>query len=128
MSTFQLQSPLRDTKQINNLSAPTGGVDAGEFRTVNNVNGFVLVTTDPYGSTDLSLESNRQYVLITEAPLVLAEKNAGAINAGVSVFYNSSTKKVTTSSTGNTYVGYAVESVGSAATQVRIAFNGSDRT
>ena len=127
MSTFQLLSPIRETKQIV-LDAPTGGVDAGEFKTSNNVNGFVLVTTDPYGVNDLSIESNRQYVLITDAALVLAEKSAGAINAGASVYYNSGTKKITASSTGNTYVGYAAESVGSAATQIKIVFVGSDRT
>lgn len=127
MSTFQLQSPLRNTTQII-ANVPTGGVNAGEFITLNNVNGFALTTVDPYAVSDLSIESARNYTLITEAEMVLAEKSAGVINAGQNVFYNTSTAKVSTSSTGNTFVGYALESVGSSATQVRIKFVGQDRT
>jgi len=127
MSTFELQSPLRDTDQML-LTVPTGGVDAGEFKTVNNVNGFALTTVDPYGVSDLSVESNRTYTLITDASMVRAQKAAGAINAGQDVYYVASSKKISTSSTGNTHVGYAIESVGSAETSVLIKFTGKDRT
>ena len=123
---FDLQSPIATSISMN-IDVPTGGVDAGEFITRNDVSGFVLVTTDPYGVDDESIESNPQYALITKAEKVRALKAAGAINEGEYVFYDSGDGKINTSPTGNTYCGYALESVASAATSIMICFIGDNR-
>ena len=122
---FDLQSPILTAKAMQ-IDVPTGGVDAGEFITRNNNRGFVLVTTDPYGSGEESIEANPKYTLVTNAEAVRALKSAGAINEGQNVFYDAVAGKVTAAPTGNTYCGYAIESVASGATSVLICFIGDD--
>lgn len=123
---FDLQSPIA-TAVTMEIDVPTGGVDAGEFITRNDVSGFPLVTTDPYGAEDESIESNPKYTLITRAEKVRALKAAGAINEGEYVYYDSGDGKINAAPTGNTYCGYALESVASAATSIMICFIGDNR-
>ena len=120
---FKLRSPLYNTAQMF-LTVPTGGYDKGEAVTVNNVVGFTLNAEEPLGSTELSIEGTQQVTLVTQAEMVVAPKAAGAINQGEKVYLDG--QSVTTAPTGNTYVGYALESVLSAATEVLIYFNGGD--
>lgn len=123
---FNLSSPILLTTQML-IDVPTGGVEAGEFIIRNNTRGFALADADPYDALDnVSIESNPKYTLIVRAPEVIAQKAAGAINEGQTLFFNVSTRKVTTASTGNQYVGRALESVGSAATEIRMTFIGDE--
>jgi len=125
MAVFDLQSPLRETAQIF-VPAPTGGYNKGDAVVQNDVIGFALNDADPLGAGDESLESQVLVTVITEALLVRALKVTGAINRGEELFYDSGDAKVTTSSTGNTYCGYACESVSSSATSVLMRFQGGE--
>jgi hypothetical protein len=120
---FELKSPLFNTAQVK-YEVPTGGVDAGELITLNSgAVGFALTDGSILGSDELDLEGSRFVTLITEAESVEATKVVGAINQGVAV-YADNTGKVTAASTGNRFIGYALESALSAATTILIRFNG----
>jgi hypothetical protein len=120
---FKLRSPIYTTTQMF-IPVPTGGYDKGEAVTVNAVTGFTLNAESPLDSNTLDLEDSRSATIVTKAEAVEAPKATGAINRGQEVYLDG--QVVTTAPTGNTYVGYALESVLSAATSVLIAFNGGD--
>jgi hypothetical protein len=126
MSVFFLQSPLRETVQIQ-VPVPTGGYDQGQAVAISNVLGFALTTADPIASNDETIESSRLVTFITEAAEVKAKKNTSLqINRGDEVFYDTADGNINKSPTGNTFCGYALESVSASAQFVKIRFQGGE--
>ena len=126
MSVFFLESPLREAVKMS-ATVPTGGYDQGEAVVKSNVLTFALTSVEPIASDDETIESSRLVTLISEAQVVRAKKNTSlAINQGDEVFYDSGDGNINKSSTGNTFCGYALESVGASATFVKIRFQGGE--
>jgi len=119
--TFELLSTPDDAVTIR-VALPTGGVTAGEVLTPgsDSIHGFVLATVNETTITN-SLDPVH-YTLVTKARRVEVNKDGNAINVLDLVYWTGTA--VTASPTGNTLIGYALESVGASVTKVKIYFDG----
>ena len=108
---FELLSPHYEAIEV------TLGSDAvaGNFVTSGNTNGFYLVDG----------VSGDKAGIVVDAEIVKVAKTTGESWAsGAVVYWNATAKKATTSASGNTLIGYAVEPALSADTEGTVNFDG----
>jgi predicted RecA/RadA family phage recombinase len=81
--------------------------------------GAVVVQGDLVGIADRPLPANQLGSLAVQGIFSIA-KATGAITAGAKVYWDAAISKVTTTATGNVYVGMAVKAVASGAAEVEV--------
>lgn len=114
-TALKLRSP--NFKSVG-ITAPTGGLTAGQMHAANSLIGVIVESKDAAADA----------VLIYECEKVIVPKVAGTgitFSIGSKVYYNSSAKKVTNVSTGNTLCGRALEAADASDGEVLIHLTGN---
>jgi predicted RecA/RadA family phage recombinase len=86
----------------------------------NVLSGEVVVVGDLHGVASVSASAGADLVFVTEGVFELSKVAANAFTIGAKVYYDSATKLVTTTATGNTYIGAAVEAAAATTATVQV--------
>jgi predicted RecA/RadA family phage recombinase len=118
--SFELRDSL-DQASTMSVDIPTGGSTAGDYTTVNDINGFYFTTASE--ATANTLESDK-VTLVIKGRKVSATKDAAAINQGARVYWNGS-DAVSAGSTGGTLIGYCIEDAAASDSTALFEFDGT---
>lgn len=118
---IRLGCELVQTESYPLINIPSGGVTKGEVLQVNSLGWGFAFSYASDDETDPTFASS--VLLITKAPVAIGAKGVGAIAQGAKVYWDNSTKVITTSSGGNTYFGRCRKAALSADTEVEFVFD-----
>lgn len=117
---FELSDSLDQARTLT-VVIPTGGISAGDFVAVGQLNGFYF--TDGDFPTTNTIESD-SVTVVYRGRQVTATKASVAITQGDTLYWDSGSSVVTTASTGNTIIGVALLDAATAAATVEMLFDG----
>jgi len=122
-SGLKLRTKLESAKSLSFINAATNAtLTAGSMTVIGSTVGVVVenVGTSSQAIND-TYPNGPDGVLVYEAEKIVLPKSTGtgeSFSAGDRVYYDASAKKITSTSTGNTLCGRALEAAGTAETEV----------